>query len=93
MRSVWLTGSFLAAKLGRQAIGARGGEQGHARQRANGGRFVARLSGLALDEGEASAETVYAVIGVVLGFYFGSSSTASVSRAVTRALGERGYKE
>ena len=38
--------------------------------------------------GKAPPETVYAVIGVVLGFYFGSTSTAAVTRAVTRALGK-----
>ena len=43
--------------------------------------------------GKVTAETALAVDGVVVGFYFGSSAGASVTRAVTRALGERGYKE
>jgi hypothetical protein len=58
-----------------------------------GGGFMVYINAM-------SAETVVAVIGVVLGFYFGSATSSTVTKAattaatdaVTRSLEERGIK-
>lgn len=68
-------------------------------------RFVLALivtigGGLMVYTGHATPDTIYAVIGVVLGFYFGSAATGAVTRAATtaatdavmRGLEERGLK-
>ncbi len=58
-------------------------------------RFVLALivivgGGFMVYQGRATAETVYTVIGVVLGYYFGTTGTAALTRAVARAISERG---
>lgn len=60
----------------------------------DGARLVIALivivgGGFMVYQGRATAETIYTVIGVVLGFYFGSTSAAALGRAVTAALDTR----